>query len=71
MHPLETSINGQPAEWDRPIWELWYTHVDCADPKLYDTHGIPVAANWMPAGRTSACFSFTLKDGRTFHQVIP
>jgi hypothetical protein len=68
---MTTSINGQQAPWTIDIWEKWYTYVEVADPKLYDTHGLPVSANWMPGGPTSPCFAFTLPSGRTFHQMLP
>ena len=47
MREMETMINGQPATWTREIWEQWYTHVERADPKLYDTHGLPRSANYF------------------------
>ena len=44
---MTTSINGTPAEWTQEIWQLWYTHVERADPKLYDSHGLPHSANYF------------------------
>ncbi len=43
---LRTQINGEVAEWTPAIWQKWYTHIDQADPKLYDTHGLPTLANY-------------------------
>lgn len=65
--PGTTSINGQPAEWTREIWEKWYTHIDVADPKLYDTHGKVSTANyWTPRPPVDEYNRGSLLEGFTF-----
>jgi len=72
-----TMINGQPAEWTIDIWQLWYTHVDIADPKLYDTHGQVKHANYFTSrpykdqyDRGDRKEGFTFTCGRRVYQHV-
>ncbi len=65
--PMHTQINGKDAEWTPEIWQLWYTHVEVADPKLYDTHGIVKTANYFtPRPYQNAYDRGDTKEGFTF-----
>ena len=76
---LRTSINGEFCRWPIEVWRLWYTHVDQADPKLYDTHGIATDANyWTPRpyvdqynrGDVREGFTFTIANRHVYQQTI-
>jgi hypothetical protein len=77
MTHMTTAINGQPADWTPDIWQLWYTYVERADPKLYDSHGLPSAANYFTPrpyvdayNRGDEKAGFTVTIGQGVHQVI-
>lgn len=72
---LTTLINGQPAEWTREIWQLWYTHALDIDPK-YQTGQVTRANYFTPRpavdeynrGSNKAGFTYTVMDaGRNPH----
>lgn len=74
---MTTAINGEPAAWTPEIWAKWYTYVEIADPKLYDSHGLPSHANYFTPipyadqyNRGDEKEGFTITIGRGVYQVI-
>lgn len=68
MKAMVTSINGQPAEWSREIWQKWYDHVETnKSPRLYDSHGVVSEANYFtPRPYVDQYNQGDLKEGFTF-----
>jgi len=74
---MRTSINGQVAEWNETIWQLWHTHVDLADPKLSDAEARISDANYFTPrpyvdeyNRGDTKTGFTVTQGRAVHMIV-